>query len=407
MMVRSEQPSFFFFAFGGLARRPFRTAALIFLVSVLAFVLFAGSLISLSLRSGTDTLSRRLGADLLVVPQGYEQRTKGILLGGEPSVFYMDASWARKIPAIRGVRAASPQLFVASLSSSCCAQSVQMIGFDQATDFTVGPWIQTAFSGTLSMDEIVIGEEVSGSVGGRLKFLGRSYTVAAKMDRTGTGFDNSVFMSLEAAKRAADDYVKTIGGAKVPAGAVSSVTVQLQKGYSAADVVENISGEAESADRKISVISAEQLVGGLSSDLRSAVGFAAAFAALFWLVSVLVLAVVFAAALQERKRELGLLRSLGATKGRLASLVLLQSGGISLFGGALGIGFGFLVLIPFRAFLQQSLNMPYLQPSGIQLAVIACASLLLAFVTGPVASLACVVRICRDDACLAIREGGA
>ena len=405
-MGRSERLSFSSFAFGSLTRRPFRTAALIFLVSVLSFVLFAGSLVSLSLQNGTETFSGRLGADLLVVPQGYEQKTEGILLGGEPSVFYMDASWTQKISEIRGVRAASPQLFVASLSSNCCSEPVQIVGFDQNTDFTVRPWIQTAFSGALSMEEIVIGAGVSGSAGGRLKFLGRSYTVAAKMDRTGTGFDSSVFMSLGAAERAAADYVRVTGGAKVPSGAVSSVTVLLQNGYSAADVEKSISGETESAERKVSVISAGQFVAGLSSKLRTAVGFAAGFAALFWVVAVLILAVVFSAALRERKRELGLLRSLGATKGRLASLVLLESGGISLSGGVLGVGSGMLALLPFRTFIGQSLGMPYLQPPAPQLAAVVCASLALAFVTGPAASLAGIVRICRDDAYLVIREGG-
>ncbi len=402
----SGEKNFLSFALGDLLRRPFRTVALLFLVCALSFGLFAGSLISLSLQNGTDALSKRLGADLLVVPRGYERRTQGILLGGEPSTFYMDAAWTQRIAGAKGVRAASPQLFVATLNADCCSSPVQIVGFDQKTDFTVGPWIGSARPGPLSMDEIVIGGAVNGSVGGRFKLLGRSYAVAAKLDRTGTGFDSSVFMTLQAARRAAVDYVKKTGGAEVPAGAVSSVAVSLRDGYSAGDVEDNIGGAADAAHQKISVISAEKFVGSLSGSLRRTIGFAAALCCLLWVLSVVVLAVVFSVALNERKREFGLLRSLGATKGKLVSLVLLEAGGVSLAGGILGVGLGALLLLPSGAFLQQSLNLPYLQPSAPQLAALAAASLVLAFAAGPVSTLASVVRLCRDDAYLVIREGG-
>ncbi len=392
-------------ALSNLVRRPFRTAALMFLVSVLSFALFAGSLITLSLRNGTDELSKRLGADLLVVPRGYEQRTKGILLGGEPSTFYMDAAWARKIASVKGVRSASPQLYVASLSADCCSSVVQIVGFDQSTDFTVGPWIKSARPGPLSIDEIVIGGAVNGTAGGTLKFLGRNYKVAAKLDRSGTGFDTSVFMNFEAAQRAAEDYVKKTGGVKVPPNAVSSVTVQVQNGYSAADVEENISDSAATESQKISVISAEQFVGSLSGSLRSTIGFSVALAALLWVLAVLVLGIVFSVILRERRHEFGLLRSLGATKKRLASLVLLEAGGISLNGGLLGIGFCALLILPFRVFIQHTLNMPYLQPPAPQFAALAGVSLLISFAVGPVSSLVSVLKICRGDISSVIREG--
>lgn len=392
-------------AFSNLVRRPFRTAALMFLVSVLSFALFAGSLITLSLQDGTDELSKRLGADLLVVPRGYEQRTKGILLGGDPSTFYMDASWTRKLSAVKGVRAASPQLYVASLSADCCSSVVQIVGFDQNTDFTVGPWIKSARPGPLSTDEIVIGGAVNGTAGSTLKFLGRSYRVAAKLDRSGTGFDTSVFMNFEAAQRAAEDYVKKTGGVKVPPNAVSSVTVSVQNGYSTADVEENISDSAAAENLKISVISAEQFVGSLSGSLRSTIGFSVALAALLWVLAVLVLGIVFSVILRERKHEFGLLRSLGATKKKLASLVLLEAGGISLAGGALGIGFCALLVLPFRVFIQHTLNMPYLQPPVPKFAALAGLSLLISFAVGPISSLVSVFKLCRGDIDSVIREG--
>lgn len=397
--------SFSSLALCNLRRRPFRTVALISLVSILSFGLFLGSLISLSLKNGTDGLSRRLGADILVVPEGYEQKTEGILLRGEPSTFYMDAAWAGKISGIQGVRQASPQLFVASLNADCCSSTVQIIGFDQDTDFTVAPWIKSALPEKLSVDQIVTGAEVSGQVGGKLQLFGRDYIIAAKMDNTGTGFDTSVFMNIEAAKRAAVDYVAKTGALDIPPNAVSSVTVLLQEGYSISDVAKNISKAFDYEDPGVSVITTESVINNVSGSLRTIVVLVIALGALLWGVSVLVLGIVFSVILNERKREFGILRSLGATRKKLASIVFLESGIISLLGGVLGIGLCALLIIPLQVYIQQIIKMPYLQPSLSQLAVITAVSLILSFAAGPVSSLASIFKLTKGDAYWVIRDG--
>jgi putative ABC transport system permease protein len=135
------------------------------------------------------------------------------------------------------------------------------------------------------------------------------------------------------------------------------------------------------------------------------VGFIAALAALLWLMSVLVLAIVFSVTLNERKREFGILRSLGATKKRLVSLVFLESGFVSLLGGVAGMFLAALLILPFRAYIHEIVNMPYMQPSALQFAGLAVAGLVLSFAVGPWASLFSVVKIAKGDAYTIIREG--
>ncbi len=395
--------TFYGFAVSNLKRRPYRTAALVVLVFILSFVLFAGSFISLSLKNGTDNLSKRLGADMLIVPRGYDQKTEGILLRGEPSTFYMDAAAAEKTAAVRGVRAASPQLFVASLNADCCSATVQIIGLDQKTDFTVEPWIKSALPGELSANQVVAGADIDGKVGGKLHFFGRDYVIAAKMDSTGTGFDTSVFMNFEAAQRAMDDYF-TKSGRPLPKNAVSSVTVSLQDGYSADDVEQDI--RRTLGENNVSVLASQKIVSNVSGNLRAAFSFIAVLAALLWLLSALVLGIVFSMILNERKHEFGILRSLGATKRRLVSLILLESGAVSLSGGVLGVAVSALFLFLFQVLIQRTVNMPYLQPSFGQFAAIVAASLALSFAVGPIASLASIVRISKGDTYLVIRDGG-
>ena len=53
-----------------LRAKPVRTACLVVVVAILAFTLFGGSIIAFNLRQGLDTMTRRFGADLMVVPKG-------------------------------------------------------------------------------------------------------------------------------------------------------------------------------------------------------------------------------------------------------------------------------------------------------------------------------------------------
>ncbi|MBQ3799940.1 MAG: ABC transporter permease, partial [Treponema sp.] len=103
-----------------ICRKPFRSFALATLVAVSAAVLFAVFLLSASLRKGIAGMQDRIGADLMVVPEGYGQNQEGVLLSGKPSYFYMDKSVEDTIRAMDGVREVTGQFYLTSLSESCC-----------------------------------------------------------------------------------------------------------------------------------------------------------------------------------------------------------------------------------------------------------------------------------------------
>ncbi len=69
-------------AIRNLKRKPFRTVSLILLVSIFSFVLFGGTMLSKNLENGMNNLSKRLGADILAVPYGYEANIQSALLRG-------------------------------------------------------------------------------------------------------------------------------------------------------------------------------------------------------------------------------------------------------------------------------------------------------------------------------------
>ena len=119
------RPGVVYLARENLKRRKYRAVCLIVLVALCSFTIFAGGVFNVKLRNGLETLSGRLGADLLVVPYGYEKDMQAALLRGEPSTFYLKADLAGRLAGLPGVVAASPQLFMASLSAGCCTVKVR------------------------------------------------------------------------------------------------------------------------------------------------------------------------------------------------------------------------------------------------------------------------------------------
>ena len=132
-MLRSL--SFKNLAANNLIQNSQRTFALASLVGVCAAVLFGSFIIASSLKSGLSGMKERVGADLMIVPEGYERGFENVLLFGEPSFFYMDRSIEDQLSAIEGVEAVTSQFYLASASESCCDFPVQIIGFEPESDF--------------------------------------------------------------------------------------------------------------------------------------------------------------------------------------------------------------------------------------------------------------------------------
>ena len=183
-----------------------RNGALFAFAVLLSFSLFGGSLLLLSLRRGLDSLEQRLGADIIVVP--YEARTKvsadTILNQGNRTYFYMSDAAMNRVKEIEGVEKVSPQIYFCSMNAGCCSVSLQLIGFDPLTDFTIQPWVRETFRGTLQTGDILIGSKVTLSTSRKLKFFDHLWNVAAQLEETGTGF---YFNSKQYLLKYVDKYI--------------------------------------------------------------------------------------------------------------------------------------------------------------------------------------------------------
>ena len=384
--------------------RPFRSFSLTVLIFMLSFIVTGGSILAVCLLNGTGSMSARLGADALIVPSGYESDVESALLRGEPSSFYFDGGLVERLTAVEGIERVSPQLFIASLNSEHCSVPVQIIGYNPETDFVISPWLAGQLNQSLPDDYVVVGYSVEAKPGDELSFFYKKYKVAAKLENTGMGFDSSVFMNMTAARASLDDYV-LLGGTAIPniKEAVSSLAVSLKSGYDTAAFARSVRIGFRSEG--VGVVLPQAMISGIAENLQSLIILISLLIVFLWVLVVVVLAILFSVTLNERKREFGILRALGATRGRLGAIILTEAALISLIGSLTGTALLSLLYFCFNPLLSLMVKMPFLQPSPGKTAFLLTGGFLLAFLTGPVASGFSALKIGRLATYAIIKEG--
>jgi putative ABC transport system permease protein len=390
-------------AWNNLARRPYRSASLAGMVALFAFTLFAGTILNENLGRGLNSLAERLGADLLVVPHGYDKEAQAALLRGEPSTFYMKAELLDKVRRLPGVLQASPQFFLASLDAACCSSKVQIIGYDPASDFLVRPWTREN-RGALKSGQIVVGSRIITEVGGEVTLFGTAFTIAGKMEPTGMGFDTSVFMTL-------DDVYGLMRKAGLAEGDpdeanrfISSIAIKTGPEYSPKDVGNELM-RRHALDYQLDLVLTKNLVSDIAGRLKSVSSLTWTLAAVFWMLALVVMAIVFSSTLNERKRELSIFRILGASRSWLGRMILFEALFIGIGGALIGILAAALLMFPFSTLIFQAIGLPHLQLSWGMILAYALAVLFLAGAAGPLASIYSALSITRFDIYQTLREG--
>lgn len=383
---------------------PFRTSALVLLVTLLAFFLFGGVVLTTSLQRGLDSVEARLGAELIAVPLGYENGMSSILLKGEPSYFYLDRSYLEKLSQIDGVCQSSAQFYLTSTNSDCCDFPVQLIGFDPTTDFSIQPWIRESYHGELADGALLVGSDIDVDAKQTLTLFGQEYPVSAQLGKTGSGLDNAVYAdmgTLRSMMDAAEGKGFHFLDGTDPDSVISSVLIKIDSTYDVDSVAHNIRSKLNG----LQIIKTQSMITGIADSLRNISSLLYVFTIVFFLIALAMLALVFCVTANERKKEFAVLRIMGATRKQLGAVLLTESLMISVSGGVLGIVSAALVVFPFSTAIGQQLSLPYLAPSVPEILPLLLMSLLVVFAVGPLAATYSAWRVSRADASLALREG--
>ena len=86
-----------------IENKPVRNYSLMALTGFLCFVLFLSTFLIYSVKNGLHSLSDRMGADIIVVPEGYDSKISGAILRGEPNSFFFERSIFERLQKIEGI----------------------------------------------------------------------------------------------------------------------------------------------------------------------------------------------------------------------------------------------------------------------------------------------------------------
>lgn len=391
-------------AVSNLRRKMIRTILLLVVAAVVSGTLLSATVFIFGMQNALKIGTYRLGADILVVPAKNEEQARTALLAGKPTSFYMERSVLERIRRVEGVKVASPQIFIQPASFTCCYNvDVFLVAFDPATDFTVMPWLDKTSVATITGDEVIAGRAMPVMTGATIPFFGTPFKVVGTMEPTGMRFfDQSIFMTMDAAYRMAENSAtRSMQPIKLDNSKISAVLIKTDGAISPERVALRIMHDIDD----VKAIASDEVVNTVRNQLSGLLTGIVTVCGVLWVMGLFMIGFAFYMIVNERQRELGMLRAMGAKRNQVFRLIILEAIIITLVGGILGIGMGFGLLFSLEGVIRTSLQLPYLMPAPLLMQELVVGSVLFSMLTGLVSALLPAFSASRLEPYEAIRTG--
>ena len=226
--------------------------------------------------------------------------------------------------------------------------------------------------------------------------------MAAKLDKTGTYYDSAVFTNIDTIQQligsSLDKGMNDFAGTD-PQKVVSTVLINVAEGYSPEEVMNDINIHV----KKVKAVQTKEMISGISRSLQGTSDVIGVLIAAVWVLGLVILLLAFTMSVNERKREFAVLRVIGASQGKLASIVMQEALLTGLCGSVLGTGLALVGMLGFRTAVSEQIGLPFLLPGAGQTALLAVMSILAVLLAGILAAAVCAYRISRVDTALILR----
>ena len=388
-----------------LVRKPARSLALIFISAFLALSAFGGTVMVMSLSNGINSLSARLGADIIVTPYAATSQVSydSVIIQGKPGQFYMDSKYYEEIKTeIEGIDKITAQFYLASAKASCCSSRLQIIGFDPATDFSIQPWVEKSYSDKLGLYDAVVGSDVTPNTDMTVEIYGKTLHVQAMLDKTGTELDSALYVDIDTMKeliRAHNEknpnQEKTID----PDNVVSSILIKVADGYD----IDEVAGDINLHVRQVKAIRTQNMISGVSESLSGVSAAVSVLMVVVWILSAVILSIVFTMNINERKKEFAVLRVLGASRVKLAGLVFREAALYGFLGSLFGAVLTVLITALFTPAIENMIGLPFLLPPVPVMLIAGALTVVLTIAAGAVTAASSAVKISKIDTGLILR----
>ena len=389
----------------GISGRAYRSCLIAGCILVLAAFLMSATLLSKSIGHSLQVGTERLGADIVVVPADKAMETRrALLLGKTVSGAWMPADNVDRIARVEGVTKVSPQLYLGTLSGvACCtAWEMFMIAFDPQTDFTIIPWLRKKSDKPLGPRDVIGGDWVFvPEETGKILLYGVKVDLAAKLEPTGMGMDQTMFITFDTAREIAKESITTAARPlKIPEGQISAVQVKVR----AAAAIDEVAQRIMRAAPGTYAITSLELTRAVHRQTKGLFRMLFLGLTLVWVLAVVLCGLVFSLMVNERRREIGLLRAIGANRNFIFRLFLTESVALGLGGGIIGVVFATVFVRLFRMYLMISAEVPLLIPPLPSLLGFMLACLVVVLILSLPALIFPAMRARRVDPAAAMRE---
>ncbi len=396
-------------AIQNLGRKKARAAMLIIAVAIASGAVFLGAILMQSIRHSMDVGFTRLGADLLVTPQGALTNITAALLTAEPTDQTLARSVIDDLAKVKGVQRVAPQLILRTQVPEIGGHHgvTDLIAFDPARDISVTPWLAEKIARPLQKGDVIIGGRREEKVGDRLLLFGQSFTVYGKLERTGVGpHENGLFMSFETFDPLRDIIRNSTGAtAALERNSISGALIELAPGATAKQarfaILANIPG--------VKVVAGESMLTSIRQGLSALLNGIMALMLIMFVSSALMISLLFSAIIGERKREIGLLMAIGVKSANIIGILLAEAALATAAGGVLGCALGALLMRVYEHSLVyhlKTMGAPFVWLDAAQISAIALICLVLTTLIGILGALAPVLYVSRREPYDLIRAEG-
>jgi len=324
-------------ALKNLKRKRFRTAVLVFSIATLVSLLIFAISFTISVGSSLKRSTERLGADLIVVPVGARGYAEEFLLESKETSFYMPKEVISRVQKIEGIKSLTYHTYLSSINGLCCdIAPTRIVAFDQETDFIVKPWLQKALGRPLKKGEAIAGSGTYENLGlGLLEIettiFNNRFKMVGVLEETGTGLDNALFMTEENLQGIIES-----GKSPLKKDEISIIFTKVKDGYDPEKVGEDIEDVMPDVDVMARSDMGKKFIDTLS-DINKIFIITIVLSSL---LTIFLVWAIFSAIANERAKEIGIMRALGAREVHIVKLFAFEILVLGLFGSLLGIVVG-------------------------------------------------------------------
>jgi putative ABC transport system permease protein len=395
----------FYLVLRSIGGRQFRSVLIAACITAISGFLLITTLLAKGQQHSLNVGLERLGADIIVVPAEKRFEAEAAFLLGKPvSNCWMPEENLAKVSKLEGVARVSPQLYLQSLTGAACCAAWELfiIAVDPETDFTVQPWLKEKLNKPLGLRDVVGGQFVFVPEETNVIMLyGTDLDLIANLEPTGTGLDQTVFISFETAQFMARKSITiAMMPLEIPEGKISAIQVKVQPGYSLEDMASLIAQELPGV-YAITSLGITRTVQHQTAGLFQALMVSML---IVWVVASLLIGLVFFMMFNERRREIGTLRALGASTHFILRMFLTESAMLALGGGIVGVIVATMFVRFFGQFLTLATGAPLLMPPLASLLGFVLACLAVALIVALPALVYPAIRASRIDPAEAMRE---